>query len=469
MPKGTKNLKPPQKARLLGTRMQLTLQVHWDFQWHDVGTLNFRKPASGLRGEPSFSYDAQYVLKALERAGDLEKENLANQMAVGFNLPCNFYRDYPGGEIGPVLRDIIPQGAARRQWVKLLGYGRDPEQRIDTQLLSLGCAAPIGNLRIKEAAERFESICRMSSPVSFDLTDIPSLVGDPLKHLATEPHLGAGALGAGGDAPKLLLVETSAGLYALEGTVPDAQVRGHWLVKLPRGRQTKADVEVLEGEAAIYRLLEERGFPSISNSVLNQSDGGVSLWLPRFDRKTTSQGIVRHGVESVYSLMGVIGDGARLCHVDVVNKLRDCVTRPENRDTVLADYLVRDILNTATGNRDNHGRNMALLKRDLEIELAPAYDIAPMVLDPEGIASATWWPPRFLNHNGNPDYRAILSEHAGDPQAAALSMIKALGQMVDLREGLRKHGAPTAMLNHRAIRMHEPERVLEEFSRWVGT
>lgn len=447
--------------------MQLTLQVYWDFQWHDAGIVNFRKPALGLRGTPSFGYNTEYILKALEKAGDLKKEDLTDQTAIGMNLPCNFSQDYLRGEIAPILRDIISQGAARRHWVTLLGYRRDPEQKIDTQLLSLGCTAPIGNLRIKEAADLFESSVGKTSPITFNRADVPTLVADTLSPLPKEPYICAGAFGAGGDAPKLLLVETCDGHYGLEGTVPENEVVKHWLVKLPRGRKTKADIAVLEAEAAIYRLLAERGFNTITESFLDSSGGDEALWLLRFDRESTAKGLLRHGVESIYSMMGQVGDGARLCHADVLTRLRSCVTQPLKEDTLLVDYLVRDILNTATGNRDNHGRNTSLLKRGSEIELAPAYDIAPMVLDPEGIASSTWWPRYLLDNKRNPDYRAILVEHATNPEVAALYMIQALEKLVNLKEGLIRHGAPTAMLNHRGIRMQEPELVLEELGRWI--
>lgn len=447
--------------------MQLTIQVHWGHQWHDAGIVGFRKPALGLGGTPSFTYHTEYALKALERAGDLEKEDLVDQTATSLNLPCNFFRGYPNGEVAPILRDIIPQGAARRHWVKLLGYNRDPEQRIDTQLLSLGCTSPVGNLRIKEAADLFESGAEKASAITFDRTDINALADDVLQYASHEPYLIAGALGAGGDAPKLLLVETRDGRYAFEGTVPDREVVQHWLVKFPRGKKSKADVQVLEGEAAIYRLLTERNFNSIPGSFLCRTGGGDMLWLPRFDRVSAPEGIIRHGVESIYSLMGQAGDGARLCHSDVIARLQECVTKPTDEDAILADYLVRDILNTATGNRDNHGRNMSLLKRGSDIELAPAYDVAPMILDPEGIASSTWWPHRLLNQNRNPDYRAILIDHATHPESAALHMIQELTKLTNLKEGLRRHGAPTEMLNHRAIRMHEPELVIEELYRWA--
>lgn len=447
--------------------MHLTIQVHWDHQWHDAGTVGFRTPALGLGGRPSFTYHTEYALKALERVDDLEKEDLVDQTAISLNLPCNFFRDYPNGEVAPVLRDIIPQGAARRHWVKLLGYNRDPEQRIDTRLLSLGCTSPVGNLRIKEAADLFEPRAEKAPAITFDRSDIYALADDVQQYASHGSHLIAGALGAGGDAPKLLLVETRDGRYAFEGTVPDREVLQHWLVKLPRGKKTKADVQVLEGEAAIYRLLSERDFNSIPGSFFFRSEGGDALWLPRFDRLSTPEGIVRHGVESIYSLMGQAGDGARLCHSDIIARLRECVKQPTDEDAILADYLVRDILNTAMGNRDNHGRNMSLLKKGSGIELAPAYDVAPMILDPEGIASSTWWPHRLLNKNRKPDYRAILIDHATHPEATASHMIQALKKLTNLKEGLRRHGAPAEMLNHRAIRMHEPELVLEELGRWI--
>jgi serine/threonine-protein kinase HipA len=104
---------------------------------------------------------------------------------------------------------------------------------------------------------------------------------------------------------------------------------------------------------------------------------------------------------------------------------------------------------------------MAVLKRNFEVELAPAYDVAPMVLDPEGIAASTHWPSRLLDSFRNPDYGKIVAEYADEPESAALSLIGALERLVDLRAGLQKHEAPVVMLDHPAIRMREPERVIE--------
>lgn len=448
--------------------MNLTLQIHWDYQWHDAGIVSFRDPDHGLRGNPTFSYDTGYVVNALDRSGDFEKEDLIDRTAVGVNLPCIFGGDYVAGEIVPVLRDIIPQGAGRRHWVKTLGYDRDPEHTIDTRLLSEGCVGPVGNLRIKEAAELFETQVAESEVMLFDRADVCTRADNLIQYAHGLRVAIGGATGAGGDAPKLLLVENHNGQYALEGTIPDDEVVRHWLVKFPRGRKSDDDIRVLEGEAAIYQFLEARGYNSISGASIDAIGGHFALWLPRFDREVTPYGVMRHGMESVYSMMGMFGDGARLEHDNVIYKLQECVTKPEEKDALLADYLVRDVLNTATGNRDNHGRNTSLIKRDCDIELSPAYDVAPMVLDPEAIAMSTWWPRRFLNEKRNPDYAAILEELAVDKRRAAGIMADELQKLTGMAEGLRGFGAPVEVVEHKLIRMHEPELILKQLERLQG-
>lgn len=54
------------------------------------------------------------------------------------------------------------------------------------------------------------------------------------------------------------------------------------------------------------------------------------------------------------------------------------------------EIIKRDLLNVVLGNSDNHGRNSAVL-RSQQLTLAPIYDLAPMVMDPEGITRSTRW------------------------------------------------------------------------------
>ncbi|WP_258197996.1 HipA domain-containing protein [Pseudomonas capeferrum] len=49
----------------------------------------------------------------------------------------------------------------------------------------------------------------------------------------------------------------------------------------------------------------------------------------------------------------------------------------------------RDLINKTLGNFDNHGRNTAIIRGQNGLSLAPIYDLAPMVLDAEGITRTT--------------------------------------------------------------------------------
>lgn len=52
---------------------------------------------------------------------------------------------------------------------------------------------------------------------------------------------------------------------------------------------------------------------------------------------------------------------------------------------LVADYLRRDLLNKILGNSDNHGRNTAIIRDTASFRLVPIYDLAPMVMDDEGM------------------------------------------------------------------------------------
>jgi serine/threonine-protein kinase HipA len=442
--------------------MELTLQVHWEDEWHDAGTIRFHDPKKGLTGRPSFLYETTYTVKALEKLGNFDSENLIDKMAVGVNLPCHFGGDYLHGEIAPVLRDIIPQGASRRLWVKMMSYDRDPEQAIDTDLLAEGCIAPIGNLRIKEAAEAFAERLALAHPGLFTREEVCRRADTLIEHAYQLGVAIGGAIGAGGDAPKLLMVETHDDRFGFEGAVPDKDIKEHWLVKFPRGRKTRADVDVLMGEAAIYRVLEARGFNSIRNTRLDEQDGQFTLWMPRFDREIQQGAVIRHGVESIYSTMGMIGDGAALNHSEILERLREKTTIPEEKDELLAEYIARDILNFAVGNKDNHGRNTAILKIGRGIEIAPAFDVAPMVLDPEGIARTTRWPNELQLKTGAPDYPGIIDAHAGDPERVADILKEHLLKLTDLRDDLIENGAPESMISAPGVNLTLAETILVE-------
>ncbi|MEH2483657.1 serine/threonine protein kinase HipA of HipAB toxin-antitoxin module [Nitrobacteraceae bacterium AZCC 2146] len=113
-------------------------------------------------------------------------------------------------------------------------------------------------------------------------------------------------------------------------------------------------------------------------------------------------------------------------------------------DTI--EYLMRDLLNLATGNPDNHGRNTALRKFvDGSIRLAPLFDYAPKKLAAAGIPRSTKW--KCMKAQGldlRPDWSEVCETVAGKLTAADLK--SALAGKEELLRALpdiaRRHGVP---------------------------
>lgn len=411
----------------------LTIQAYWNGTWYDAGQVIFRDTQKGLTGALQFFYDPLYINDA-----DIFRPGLdfIDERAISVHLPGNFVGHFNEKSIAPALRDMIPQGAGRRAMLKLWGE-RDSGPGMDFQLLKEGCVAPIGNLRIKEAAETFQTRIAGQTPIAFTPDDVAERNNELIEHAHNLGIAIGGATGAGGDAPKLLLVEDENGNLYLEGTLEEARVTQHWLVKFPRGQMLADDEDILRSEGIFYETLVELGVYTIEGAKLIEGRT-PSLWLPRFDRLIAYGQTQRYGVESLYSLMGMIGDGARLQHIDVLKQLSlylDC-----DYDDMLVEYLLRDVVNTAIGNTDNHGRNTSVLKQDGIIRLAPAYDLAPMVLDREAITRTTVWPSNLNQRVVN--YGAIIEQLAHDPEATARALANQVGNLADFKKQAIPKGLP---------------------------
>lgn len=274
----------------------------------------------------------------------------------------------------------------------------------------------------------------------------------------------AGATGAGGDAPKLLIVRARNGSFYLEGTLSEPEIANHWLVKFPRGRMTLEDQDVLRAEGIFYEALDRLGQNTIRGAHLVEGRA-PALWLPRFDREVTPDGVRRYGVESMYSLSRMVGDGARMEHPKVLSRLREAITHPPEFDEILCEYLVRDVINYTIGNSDNHGRNTALIKRDGRTSLSPAYDLAPMVLDREVIARTTVWPLEYRRSVYEPNYDKIIRDVAEDPEITRVRFIAKLEKLASLKKEVEDLGAPQRILKHKNIVFERPERFLETLKR----
>jgi len=127
------------------------------------------------------------------------------------------------------------------------------------------------------------------------------------------------------------------------------------------------------------------------------------LFIPRFDREVASNAIVRHGVESLCSATGIAEFGAHPSQNALVETIAHYSSQPQKD---VEEFILRDIVNVAMGNTDNHSRNTAFLKTGGEVRLAPLFDFAPMYLDEQGIARACRWDN--YDRGGDIDWVSII-------------------------------------------------------------
>lgn len=69
----------------------LTVQVYWNYQWHDAGSVRFPNPKTGLTGDMTFTYNGKYVNEVTTA-----KEGLSfkDERAIGHNVPGHLMKGY---------------------------------------------------------------------------------------------------------------------------------------------------------------------------------------------------------------------------------------------------------------------------------------------------------------------------------------------------------------------------------------
>ncbi len=359
----------------------LTVELHLDGCWHRAAEVRVRG-RSGSRSEPtSFEYDIDYAAEHLGARGS---------EAVSVDLPPDFalrqFSSFPA-----FLVDLMPQGEARRLCEARIR--RASGTPTDWTVLRHGAGSPVGNLRIARAAHRPDP-----GAVGLPRAEVVRR-GDAFRAWALSQSVPMrGATDTGGAAPKLLLAEDRDGLLHADGVLPDDRAARHWLVKFPRGRTTR-DHQVLAAEAPFLEVARRLG---LRCGAALEYEPSV-LFVPRFDREVVGEGVVRHGLESVYSLLGVIEAGSRLAWEDVCGAVAGAVDEPAGAVT---EIVLRDALALALGDTDNHGRNTALRKLPGRVELSPLFDFAPMFLDPEQIRRSTRWGSE--RSAPTPDWRQVI-------------------------------------------------------------
>ena len=398
--------------------MTATLEIYRRGAWQPAAVLTPVDEQAGFGGACRFEYLDEYAV-----------ENAGPGSSAGAGLSCRYPADFQQHRLDrwpPFVLDILPNGYGRRQWLEQLDLQDGPAA--DWPLLLRGTAYPTGNIRVAEAvaAKNPDTLVPTDSGEVVPMKDHPGFArADVIARNETFVEYAfqhgihaAGASDVQGVAPKLLLAEGHGGAWHAEGRLADEDARSHWLVKRPRGDRA-ADRKVLRNEAAYMRVAEQLGLDVYAELEWEED----SLFVPRFDRRVCDGKVERYGMESLYAAAGFAEYGAQVPHEALCNAIEAYCTEPE---TDLIEYIKRDIVNIVLGNKDNHGRNTALLRCENGIvKLSPLFDFAPMYLDPEGIARVCRW-------SGN-------AETAGDPEWAAVVELFP-GKERTLRTALRDFG-----------------------------
>ena len=239
-------------------------------------------------------------------------------------------------------------------------------------------------MRIKEAYEWLTNNFPEQQNRGFTIEEI-SLRGESfIESLASFGLFIVGSSGVQGEWPKLLMTQGKDGLFYLDHTLPDDQVKKHWLVKFARGADTQYELILSQEE----KFMQIAIFLNLRvHSLLELHER--TLFIPRFDRVIHPDGVERIAQESIASLCSKAGFGVKITNNEACRALMSCCTHPI---TEILEYLKRDIANVVLGNKDNHSRNTAIHRRnDGLICLTPLFDFAPMWLHPDGIARSTKW------------------------------------------------------------------------------
>ncbi len=398
--------------------MECHIEIYLDGQWQTAATFE-PDPQTldrGVEGGCRLEYDTDY---AVENLGNHNAE-LIPGLTVGFELVR--YEDWP-----PFLVDLLPAGAGRRAWLKRMQVENDGPQ-IEWHLLVKGAGNPPGNLRIAEAAlepppEQFK--------IGFPRQDIIEQQEDFIEYAEERGAYVAGASSVQGEAPKYLLAEDHNGMFHAEGALPDDRIKQFWLVKFPRGRRTEErNHQVLRNEAPYLEVA--RKFGVLVGAPLVYAAG--ALFVPRFDREIVDGHVNRMGMHSLYAIAGIPGYGAAVRHDVYCRALAQVVTDPARE---IREYILRDILNLALRNTDNHGRNTAISRNRDQVTISPLFDFAPMFLDPEGIGRVSRWDDE--RPGGQPEWAAICEklQDIMDPTETRAWLAGVGGQVAKLPETMQ--------------------------------
>lgn len=438
------------------------VQLFANGRWYDAADLCFA--ADGMDGKVSLAYTTDFI-KAVPAFGKLDQWACTLNAEVSL-VPAD-YNHWPA-----LLDDILPAGRSRQWWLDSLDLARQSEFKQSMGLLNHAGIAPIGHLRIKQAFEKRPP----NNDKRFPIKDVIAMQYDFLEYANQQGAAIGGATGAGGVAPKLLLMVEHEQVFIDADFAGKPLLATPYLVKFARNNRTPRDNQVLRAEGIYYQvlatLLADLPISTMNTQHLRieESAGQVSLWLPRFDVVIEDGIAKRIGVESVYSIIEA-GPGSAQDHFDVIERLwrRLSLASKMSKPEFVKEYVARDLLNIVFGNSDNHGRNTAFLKLADDVRFAPIYDFAPMKADPELVTRLFKWGDN-CEQGGDVDFVRVaerLSYFCAP--AELLEFLQTLAQkLVDVPQLLLQHGCPQEILHFPAIGFDFIEQKLQKMGIYNG-
>lgn len=435
----------------------LNLQLYFQGQWRDALRMEFEKPETGLLSPCSFAYDQHYLVEHLQALDRVTAQSVSATLPLSWDLQRT-------AQVPAFLHDILPAGAARRFLLARLAVPENETTQADLLLLARCTPAPVGHLRIRESVEAMPK----GASLGFSRQNVVARDSRFLEYAYEQGAAVGGATGAGGEAPKLLLAQDAEGLLHPDATLADDQVRQHWFVKFSRNKANENDRTVLRSEFCYYQALNKLGFNTITADGMSLEEARKpSLWMKRFDRSIDEHGLKRIAVESVYSLAGITRPGSYMSHVAAVEALAQAWTANDQQAEIpalIGEYMRRDLINQILGNSDNHGRNTAVLRDEQRIDLAPIYDLAPMVMDEEGVTRTTKWPDE-IERAGQVDWFAACNALApwADPEVLVQGLKTDAQRCRALPDLLSDIGLPQATFNHPRIALNRLDATLKNW------
>ncbi|MEJ2169280.1 MAG: type II toxin-antitoxin system HipA family toxin, partial [Desulfobacterales bacterium] len=203
-------------------------------------------------------------------------------------------------------------------------------------------------------------------------------------------------------AEALMLLETSMGGARPKAVVEHAQ--DLWLAKFTRQDDRWNYPRVEHG---LLKLAAACGL-TVADSKITTVGGRNVLLVRRFDRDRTESGYRRHRLVSALTLLQIDeGPGARAgwSYILLADEIRRVSAQPAGD---LRELFARMCFNAAVSNLDDHPRNHAVIAKQRDWLLSPAYDLTPapvIAKDRRDLAMTCGKFGRYANREN------LLSEH----------------------------------------------------------